>query len=161
MRILTTVAAVLLATPLMAQTMPEPKTATFINAEGAEIGTAEVRPAADGILISVDVSGLPDGPLGFHIHENGVCEGNFESAGGHYNPDDATHGYFSENGPHAGDMPNQPVDADGNMMVDVMNPMVGFDEVSGKAIMIHDGADDYMTDPSGDAGGRFACAVVE
>lgn len=151
----------LLALPAMAQDMPEAKTASFVNSEGAEIGTAEIRQAGDGILIKADLTGLPAGPLGFHLHETGTCEGDFTSAGDHYNPDGKTHGYFSENGPHAGDMPNQPVDADGAMMVEVFNPAVSFDEVSGKALMLHDGADDYMSDPAGHAGGRIACAAIE
>lgn len=164
----TLAACALCASPALAQDpapMPAaPMMATFVDAKGAETGSAEIRPAAGGgVLISVDVTGLPEGPLGFHIHETGACDaaGEFASAGGHYNPDGRGHGILNPEGPHAGDMPNQPVDAEGRMKVEVLNPLISPEDMAGRAIMIHGHADDYLSDPTGHAGGRIACAVVE
>ncbi|WP_045390822.1 superoxide dismutase family protein [Falsirhodobacter sp. alg1] len=151
----------LLALPTYAQDMPTPKEATFVNTDGENIGTAEIRPVGEGVLISVDIKDLPEGPLSLHVHETGSCEGDFKSAGGHYNPTGVTHGFFSDTGPHAGDMPNQSVNEDGEMVAEVLNTMIPFDDMSGKALVVHDGPDDYVSDPAGNAGNRIACAVIE
>jgi superoxide dismutase, Cu-Zn family len=147
---------------------PEVLPATFVNRDGAEVGAAAIREvAAGGVLIDINVEGLPAGQwLGFHIHEEGVCDpdDDFESAGGHFNPTDAEHGYFVEGGPHAGDMPNQFVPESGLLRAEVFNPMVQFDGdngIRGLSLIIHDEADDYESQPTGEAGGRLACAVIE
>ncbi|WAP68107.1 superoxide dismutase family protein [Jiella pelagia] len=130
------------------------------------MGTASFVPTPNGVLIEADLQNLPDGTHGFHIHETGTCEGDFTSAGGHYNPGDREHGYMSENGPHAGDMPNI-VAANGSAKVSVFNSKVTMtggeaplDDEDGSALMIHSGADDYASQPSGDAGSRIACGVI-
>lgn len=88
-----------------------------------------------------------------------------ESAGGHFNPGSSEHGYDVANGPHAGDMPNQYVPADGTLRAEVFNHAVtladGETGIRGRALMVHAGADDYSSQPSGDAGDRLACAVIE
>ncbi len=87
------------------------------------------------------------------------------SAGEHFNPTNAEHGYLAAKGPHAGDMPNQHVGADGVLRAQVFNSMVQLDggeaAIRGRALMIHGGQDDYKSQPSGDAGKREACAVIE
>ena len=64
-------------------------------------------------MIQGELQGLPTGPHGFHVHATGACEPPFESAGGHYDPAEAEHGFLSEAGPHAGDMTNINVGQDG------------------------------------------------
>lgn len=156
----------LIASPLIAQ--EQTATATFIDAEGQEVGTANLTGTPNGVLIAVEVEGLPaDQWVSFHVHETGECdpESAFESAGGHFNPGDVEHGYLTQSGPHSGDMPNQYVGAEGVLRAHVFNPFVLLNDeetgVLGRALMIHGGADDYQSQPSGDAGDRIACAVIE
>jgi superoxide dismutase, Cu-Zn family len=156
-----------LAAPVAAQA-PEGE-ATFINAEGTEIGTARLTGTPVGLLIELDLTDLPPETWhGFHIHETGECdaEGGFESAGGHFSVTENTaHGFLVEGGPHSGDMPNQYVAADGTLKAEVFTPYAFYggeqDNVTGRALMLHSGPDDYESQPSGDAGDRIACAVIE
>lgn len=142
--------------------------ARFVDAEGAEAGTARLTGLRNGVLIDLDLTGLPAGEwVAFHVHETGTCDHTtgHESAGGHFNPTGVEHGYQSATGPHAGDMPNQYVAADGTLKTQVMNPLVMLSEsdanIRGRALMIHAKGDDYASQPSGDAGDRLACAVIE
>lgn len=143
--------------------------ASFVDAEGQENGSAELTEVASGgVLIKLEVSGLPAGQwVAFHVHETGECdaETDHESAGGHFNPGPNEHGFLVEDGPHVGDMPNQYVGDDGTLRAEVFNPMVtlakGETSIVGRALMIHGGADDYESQPSGDAGDRLACGVIE
>ncbi|MBB6180604.1 superoxide dismutase family protein [Pseudorhizobium flavum] len=142
--------------------------ASFVGADGAEAGAATLTSTPGGVLIDVEVSGLPAGQwVGFHFHETGQCDhtGGHESAGGHFNPGGKEHGFNAANGPHAGDMPNQYVGSDGTLRAQVLNTFVslaeGENSVQGRALMVHGGADDYESQPSGKAGERLACAVVE
>lgn len=143
--------------------------ASFVDADGNANGTAELTAAASGgVLIRLEVTGLPAGEwVAFHVHETGSCDHTtgHESAGGHFNPGSNEHGYKMANGPHAGDMPNQYVGEDGALRAEVFNHMVTLDEgeagIMGRALMIHASADDYESQPSGDAGDRLACGVIE
>lgn len=142
--------------------------ANFINMAGKQNGTAKLTQTPKGVLIEIEVTGLPAGEwVAFHVHETGTCDHQtgHESAGGHFNPTDAEHGYHAANGPHAGDMPNQRVGADGTLRAQVLNAMVTLDDgenaIRGRALMIHGGQDDYRTQPAGDAGNRQSCAVIE
>jgi superoxide dismutase, Cu-Zn family len=140
-----------------------------IDAEGKEIGTVVVEQTPGGVLITLAVEGLPPGEHGFHIHEKGVCDPaeGFGTAGGHFDPGGHQHGLRAVGGPHAGDMPNQFVGSDGVLRVDVLHPVVTLGEGAnsladkdGSALIIHEGADDYKSQPTGAAGGRLACAVI-
>lgn len=143
--------------------------AQFIDSKGNAIGSATLSETPAGVLINVKVSGLDGGEHGFHIHETGRCDApDFKSAGGHYNPTNAKHGYFAGEAIHAGDMPNQFVSADNVLQAHVINTNVsltegeaGLFDDDGSAIIIHSGADDYTSQPAGDAGDRVACAVIE
>lgn len=142
--------------------------ASFVGADGKENGTAELTGTQSGVLIAIEVEGLPAGQwVAFHVHQTGTCDHTtgHESAGGHFNPTDAEHGYLAEKGPHAGDMPNQYVPADGTLRAQVFNTAVKLDggdtAIKGKALMIHASPDDYSGQPSGNAGKRLACAVIE
>jgi Cu-Zn family superoxide dismutase len=143
---------------------------SFINAQGQQVGTAHLAQTPAGVLITVELRGLPPGVRGFHIHQTGRCDaaGGFDSAGGHYNPRNQQHGYLVQGGAHAGDMPNQAVGSDGVLRAQVLNDKVTLGEgeatlfdADGSALLVHAQADDYRSQPSGDAGGRLACAVIE
>ncbi len=145
-----------------------PLGAGLVGLEGEEIGTVSFRDTDAGVLIELEAAGLPASQtVAFHVHEGETCETSdaFESAGGHFNPGSNEHGYLVEGGPHAGDMPNQFTDADGALRAEIFNPAITVAEgetgISGRTVVIHTGADDYMSQPSGDAGDRLACGVIE
>jgi Cu-Zn family superoxide dismutase len=162
-----TAAIALAATAAVAQDTTS-ATATFISKAGKEAGSAKLTGTDKGVLIELNVSGLPAGQwVGFHVHETGNCDhsGGHMSAGGHLNPAKAAHGFNDAKGPHAGDMPNQFIAADGTLKAQVFNSFVTLDKgdnaIRGKALMIHGKADDYKTQPTGDAGDRQACGVIK
>jgi superoxide dismutase, Cu-Zn family len=140
-------------------------TATMQDPQGNDVGTVTLTQTPNGVLIDADLSGLPAGDFGFHIHTTGACSPDFDAAGGHFTGGAAAHGYLSEGGPHAGDMPNIHVPDSGALHIEVFNPLVSLDAESlldsdGSAIMIHGGVDDYESQPTGHAGDRIACGVV-
>jgi superoxide dismutase, Cu-Zn family len=143
--------------------------ATLKNAEGKEVGNAQLSQTPHGVLVRLTLQGIPAGEHAFHVHQTGKCEPPFTTAGGHFNPASKKHGIMAADGPHAGDMPNLHVPADGNLAIEVVNAAVTLDKdkpnslfkPDGTALIIHAGKDDYKTDPTGDAGGRIACGVVE
>lgn len=168
-QVLVCAAAIALAASTIASAQ-EPATATaeFISKAGAKSGTAKLTGSDKGVLIEIEVSGLPASKwVAFHVHETGTCDhaGGHMSAGGHFNPTKAEHGYRAAKGPHAGDMPNQYVGADGVLRAQVFNHMVKLDggdtAIRGKALMIHGGTDDYAGQPAGNAGDRQACGVIK
>lgn len=144
--------------------------AVLIDATGAERGEVLLRQTpGNGVLLDIRVRGLDPGTHGVHIHETGVCRpADFTSAGGHYNPHGRAHGALHPEGMHGGDMVNLHVPAGGELRgeriareVSLHDGVAGtlFDE-DGSAIIVHAGADDYLSQPSGDAGGRVLCGVV-
>ena len=122
------------------------------------MGEARFFQRQNGVLISVNVSGLPaDSPTGFyalHIHEGGSCEGKqFEQSGGHYNPEGVQHPR------HAGDLPPLLGTQTGAWM-SVLTDRFRVRDVIGQTIIIHHDADDFHTQPSGNAGEKIACGVI-
>src|SRR3954471_3153249 len=109
-----------MALPAAAQTA----TAALKNANGGDVGTAEMTQTPAGVLIKLSVKGLPPGDHAFHVHAVGKCEPPFESAGGHFNPASKKPGLMAAEGPHAGDMPNLHVPAGGELVVEVLNSNV-------------------------------------
>ncbi len=143
--------------------------ATLKDAGGKEVGSAQLSQTPHGVLVRLTLKGVPAGERAFHIHQTGKCEPPFTTAGGHFNPGNKKHGIMVGDGAHAGDMPNLHVPADGSLAVEVVNAAVTLDKdkpnslfkPEGTALIVHAGKDDYKTDPTGDAGGRIACGVVE
>jgi len=141
----------------------------LVDTNEEQVATATLTEGESGVNIALEGENLPPGEHGFHFHETGSCElPDFESAGGHYNPTDANHGMNDPDGPHAGDMENIEVSEDGTVDTEVTADMVTLEEgqdntlftEEGTALMIHSEADDYESQPSGDAGDRIACGVV-
>jgi Cu-Zn family superoxide dismutase len=137
------------------------------DAGGKAVADADLQQTPAGVLIKLQIKGLPPGQHAFHIHSAGKCEPPFTSAGGHFNPAHAHHGMLSGEG-HAGDMPNLHVPQSGDLSVEVLNRQVTlekgkpnslFDD-DGSSLVIHAKADDYKTDPAGNAGDRIACGVI-
>jgi len=147
----------------------ETATAMLKNTKGDAVGTATLTQTPFGVLIRLAVKGLPAGEHAFHVHAVGKCEPPFTSAGGHFNPAAKKHGIEAAAGHHAGDMPNLHIPANGDLTVEVMNDSITLAkgqpnsvfQPAGTAFVIHAGKDDYKTDPTGDAGGRIACGVIQ
>lgn len=143
-------------------------TATLRDAQGQTIGSATLTEVPSGVLIRVDLTGAPAGAHGFHVHTVGQCDAPmFTTAGGHFAPGGTRHGLMSPMGPHAGDLPNLHVGADGKLAAEVLVHDVTLAagaksllDADGSALVLHATADDYLTDPAGNAGGRIACGVV-
>src|ERR1700758_5537575 len=152
-------------TSAIEQQTPHSAHADIVNAQGQKIGTATILPASSGVRIDVEVSQLPPGTHGIHIHTVGKCEGPaFTSAGAHFNPTSKKHGRDNPEGPHGGDLLNIEVGADGTGKASLLDPTATLGQgpnslfhEGGTALLIHEKADDYKTDPSGNSGARIAC----
>ncbi len=120
------------------------------------------------VSMTAIISGLAEGKHAIHIHENGDCSAaDGSSAEGHWNPTDAPHGKWgSSDGFHKGDIGNFEVDANGNGTVNLTTDewCIGCGDKNkdllGKAVIVHDGVDDYTSQPSGAAGTRVGCGVI-
>lgn len=138
------------------------------NADGDKMGTATLEEKAEGLSVGLDLKGLEPGPHAIHFHNSGKCEPpDFESAGDHYNPDDKDHGLLNPEGSHAGDLPNIIADTDGTVLVELMAPGVTLKEgktslyiKKGTSLVVHEKADDGMSQPAGNGGKRIACGVI-
>ena len=143
-------------------------TAEMKDAQGTTIGNIGLRQAPNGVVLRIELRNVKPGERAFHIHEVGQCEPPFQSAGGHFNPFRHQHGIQNPEGKHAGDLPNLHVPESGNLTVEVFTDSVNlgsgegsvFDD-NGSSIIIHEGVDDYRSDPTGNAGGRYACGVIK
>jgi superoxide dismutase, Cu-Zn family len=137
----------------------------LINAAGQTIGSVRAWQTAGGVSFHVAATGLPHGLHGIHVHSVGRCDPpDFASAGPHWNPAGKKHGLDNPAGPHAGDLPNVEVAANGVLAATVTlagASMASLLDSDGAALVLHAAADDYRTDPSGNSGARIACAVIQ
>ncbi len=158
-------AAALAATTFQTAGAADQARAAMANAQGESVGEVTLVQTPNGTLLHARLTGLPAGAHAFHVHTVGKCEPPFKSSGGHFNPGGHKHGLFAEGGMHAGDMPNIHVPDSGALEIEVLNANLMLDaslfDDDGAAIVIHDGPDDYRTDPAGAAGPRNACGVIE
>ncbi len=161
---LAVVAAGFVSFPSQAQTAK----AALKDASGKDVGRVELLQTPHGVLLKMSLKGVPPGERAFNIHAVGKCEPPFTSAGPHFNPASHKHGLEAKEGAHAGDMPNLHIPANGELVIEIANPMISlikgqpnslFD-ADGSAIVIHAGPDDYKSDPAGNAGDRIVCGVV-
>jgi len=132
----------------------------LIDSEGKEIGIIGIMPVPEGLMLRGGIT-LPSGVHSMHVHETGKCDvPDFKSAGAHYNPAGKKHGLKNPEGPHAGDLPNISANDEGYASVHVITTLK-LDDLRNRALVIHEKADDDMTDPSGNSGARIACGVIE
>jgi Cu-Zn family superoxide dismutase len=144
-------------------------TANLAAASGSLVsGRLTLMPMDDGVHASGEIGGLkPNSTHAFHIHEKGDCSAaDASSAGGHFNPTSQPHGRVTHPQHHAGDNDNLVANAEGVAKVDAHFPGVvlgggGATDVVGKAIIVHADPDDYTTQPTGNAGARIACGVIQ
>ena len=143
--------------------------ADIVNTDGEVVGKVAFEQTPTGVLISVDVTGLPPGGHGIHLHATGSCAPDFKAAAGHINPDKVKHGLRNPEGPDNGDLPNLFAAADGSARAEFFTTRVSVSgggmpallDEDGSAVIIHDNPDDHMTQPIGGAGGRIACGVID
>jgi len=144
-----------------------PARAELRDADGRVVGAATFTQVAHGVVVVAELTGLPAGTHAMHVHDVGRCEPPFTTAGGHFNPGARLHGVKNRNGYHAGDLPNFTAPATGTARVDVITQAFTLSpgattlfDLDGSSIMVHSAADDYESDPGGNAGTRIACGVV-
>lgn len=162
-------AAALLAAALsLPATAAEMANTQLKDSSGKAVADVDLVQTPAGVLVKIQIKGLPSGQHAFHVHAVGKCEAPFKSAGPHFNPGNHKHGMMAGDG-HAGDMPNLHVPQSGELTVEIMNAAISLEkdkpnsvfDNDGSALVIHAKADDYKSDPAGDAGGRIACGVIQ
>ncbi len=150
-------------------------TAELRDAEGDPVGTAEFVEGSDGVVITVEVTeGVEPGVHGIHIHEKAdLSSSDFESAGDHFNPTNAQHGFDNLEGSHAGDLENITVAEDGTASYQTTNDRITLSpgpnsilDEDGSALIIHEMTDDYRTDDDpqtgpGMSGDRISAGAIE
>ncbi len=118
----------------------------------------------NGIRVVADIKNLKPGSHGFHVHEYGDCSAeDGTSTGGHFNPHIMSHGGPDADQRHVGDLGNIVADESGQAKLDVVDSHLSFEgaaSIIGRGVIVHAGADDLKTQPTGNAGGRLACGVI-
>jgi Cu-Zn family superoxide dismutase len=140
----------------------------LLTADGNSLGEVELLQMAEGVQLIATVKGLPVGQYAMHLHAVGRCVGpDFTSAGPHFNPAGKQHGRDNPMGSHAGDLPNLAVTEKGVGEMNLMLPGLRLADgdaplldADGAAVVLHAKADDYRSDPAGNAGTRIACGEV-
>ncbi|MNG48873.1 Superoxide dismutase [Cu-Zn] precursor [compost metagenome] len=137
---------------------------------GQAIGSIQFKDSPAGLVINTNLSDLPPGPHGFHIHEKGSCDpaekdgkmGAAIAAGGHFNPNQAPHHGTPKTG-HLGDLPILNVDAKGQAKTSLIAPRLKLADIHGLAVMVHAGSDNYADQPKplGGGGERIACGLIQ
>lgn len=136
------------------------------DSDQREVGQIYLRPVDGGVQVYGKISQLPAGEtVAIHIHETGSCGMMGKDAGGHFNPDGYPHSNPDDMMGHAGDLPNITADANGVATINYVNKKItaakaGKYSVNRRAIIVHAGADDYVSQPSGASGDRIACGII-
>jgi len=152
-----------------AQEIPMPAQASAVlnpTAGNAVQGTVHFKQEANGVRVIAEVSGfVRPGFHGFHVHEIGDCSApDASSAGGHFNPHGTEHGKAGEGVHHAGDLPSLNADEEGNAKLNALLDgieLAGEHSIIGRSLIVHADPDDYISQPTGNAGPRVACAVIQ
>lgn len=160
-------------TPSVPKAKPAASTAreaavNLASASGSLVsGKLTLVPMGDGVHITGEVGGLKPGDVrGFHIHEKGDCSAaDASTAGGHFNPGGQAHGRAGQGAHHAGDTDNIVADARGVARINAHVQGVSLgggaaNDIAGRAVIVHAAADDYTSQPTGNAGARVACGVI-
>lgn len=164
--ILFSIAALVLASCASTATGPSASATLSPTSGSTAAGTVMLTQLGDGsVRVKVDLTGVPAGVHGFHIHDKGDCGDNGNAAGGHFNPATTAHGAPSADPHHAGDFGNVTAAADGSVHTDFTTRSVtveaGPNSAVGHAVILHANPDDLVTQPTGNAGARIACGIVE
>lgn len=143
-------------------------TADLARANGSWAGVATISKRSDGIFLSLSAEAPAAGTFGMHLHAVGKCQGpEFATAGPHWNPTMKQHGRDNPMGAHNGDLPNVVAGADNKLVLEqrlddiILEGPGGLLDTDGAALVIHEKADDYLTDPSGNSGKRIICGVFK
>jgi Cu-Zn family superoxide dismutase len=143
-------------------------TAELARADGSWVGVATISQRSDGVFLSLTAEAPAAGTYGMHLHAVGKCEApDFTSAGPHWNPNMKQHGRDNPTGAHYGDLPNVDAAADRKVTLEykladfMLSGPAGLLDADGGALVIHEKADDYKTDPSGNSGKRILCGVFK
>lgn len=169
--VLAVLIATLAITPASAADLAAKTRIDLQNSTGASVGSATLTEAPNGVLLHIEVKGLPPGWHGLHFHETGDCsKADFTSAGAHVHAmATKVHGLLNPDLNEAGDLPNLYVAADGTGQVELLSTFVSLNgggtrpalaDKDGSALVIHASPDDYKTQPIGNAGARIACGVI-
>ena len=139
--------------------------------EGDQVqGIVTFSEVADGVRVDANITGLKPGKHGFHVHQYGDCSSADGSAapagaaGDHFNPGNHPHGAPDAKERHEGDMGNIEADASGVARLNYVDRSLsladGAKSIIGRAVIVHEKADDLKSQPSGEAGARIACGVI-
>jgi superoxide dismutase, Cu-Zn family len=140
--------------------------AVLSPAQGKNVsGQVTFLKETEGVRVTAKINGLTPGKHGFHIHEKGDCSAaDFSSAGGHFNPAGSPHGAPTSPQHHVGDFGNLEANAEGVAQFEQVLAWLTFEgtnSIIGRAVIVHEKADDLTTQPTGNAGGRWACGVIQ
>ena len=152
------------------QGMPKSVTVQMETSDGRDGGKAVLVQEKKDVKVEVNFKNLNPGTHAIHFHQYPKCDApEFKTAGGHFNPAGKQHGIQNPQGHHAGDMPvNLVVGDDGAVKKDFTTTDLSLDPKAansvfangGTSIMVHSKEDDMKTDPSGNAGSRESCGIV-
>ncbi|MEC7839572.1 MAG: superoxide dismutase family protein [Chlamydiota bacterium] len=139
--------------------------ATLGSTEGNDVsGEVTFIELEHGVRIIAEIEGLTPGGHGFHIHEFGDCSApDASSAGGHFNPENEIHAGPSDTPRHVGDLGNLFADKNGKAYYDRVDfevELKGENSVVGKSVIVHEDRDDFVSQPTGNAGARVACGLI-
>jgi Cu-Zn family superoxide dismutase len=156
--------------PTAVSTIGPPRLAADLrDAQGRVRARATAETSGDSLRVRVEAVSMTPGAYGAHIHAVGRCDPpGFTTAGPHWNPTDQMHGKDNPKGMHKGDLPNLLVGTDGRGSFEYTIPNAGLSgmlpnraiDADGASVVIHEKADDFRTDPSGNSGARIACGVL-